>query len=444
MLPFDDPDALVEALAGAEIDGVKIPTVRVRIGRGVLAGLYDEIRDLWGAEARTALVADAQTRRACEAGLRPAEHAEVIELAPLEGWPHVTAHSELSDQVVERARGCDALVAVGSGTINDHVKNAAEVLGRPYLALATAPSMNGYTSALASLVVDGFKGTVDCSPPVAVLADVDVLAASPGDMSRSGYADLLSKPVSASDWVMETFLIDGVFNELPGNVTARAIEQCIEAAEGIRDMDPEAIAVLFRALILSGFAMTLAGTSSPASGGEHMISHYWDMSAYIEGRQPYALHGLQVALGILLTSRLFEVMRAQDPASFTPRQDDFEALAAVMGKLWPAVRAEAEKQALTPEQAGARVEKIRTRWADLWQALERYLVPHGELRRNLERAGVPLTAAAHGIPDDWVRRAYLHGADTRSRYSVLHLARDTGALARTADEVLEVVGLGSV
>ena len=91
------------------------------------------------------------------------------------------------------------------------------------------------------------------------------------------------------------------------------------------------------------------------------------------------------------------------------------------------------------KQAQARIGKIRACWEELWKDLARFLCSHEEMRDNLARAGVPLGPDAHGIPRELVRRAYLHASDIRDRYTVLHLARDTGVLDRTADEVLSVL-----
>ena len=93
-------------------------------------------------------------------------------------------------------------VAVGSGTINDLTKLAAHRLGRPYMVVATAASMDGYTAYGASITYRGSKQTFDCPAPRAVLADLDVIARAPPGMNASGYADLLAKGVAGADWIL--------------------------------------------------------------------------------------------------------------------------------------------------------------------------------------------------------------------------------------------------
>ncbi len=93
-------------------------------------------------------------------------------------------------------------VAVGSGTINDLVKLVAHRLGRPYMVVATAASVDGYTSFGASITYRGSKQTFECPAPLVVLADLDVIAHAPPEMNASGYADLLAKGAAGADWIL--------------------------------------------------------------------------------------------------------------------------------------------------------------------------------------------------------------------------------------------------
>ena len=93
-------------------------------------------------------------------------------------------------------------VAVGSGVINDLVKYAAELAGMPYVCVPTAASMDGYAASGAALRDDGFKRTFACAAPVAIVADLDVIATAPAAMAGWGYGDLVGKLVAGADWIM--------------------------------------------------------------------------------------------------------------------------------------------------------------------------------------------------------------------------------------------------
>ena len=117
--------------------------------------------------------------------------------------PDVSAEHSFVERLQEALGSTRAIpVAVGSGTINDLTKLVAHRLGRPYMAVATAASMDGYTAYGASITHRGSKQTFDCPAPRAVLADLDVIARAPRGMNASGYADLLAKGVAGADWIV--------------------------------------------------------------------------------------------------------------------------------------------------------------------------------------------------------------------------------------------------
>ncbi len=433
---------LIKALCGTRINGEALPTQRVEVGRGILDQLPQTVAGLLPADGNWAVVMDEHTKAAAgDAVLGLLPHAFAVVLEPLPGWDHVTPHEEMLDLVGEKIATASAVVAVGSGTINDLCKTAVFRQGKEYAVVATAPSMNGYTSALSAIVFNGLKTTAPCPPPIAVMADVDVLITAPPDMARSGYADMMAKPVSSADWKLGSLVVGGDYNELPSMMVSRALDACIACAEDIAANDPAAIETLMRCLILSGFSMAAAGSSAPASGGEHLISHYWDMSSYLDDVPPPALHGYQVALGTLLSARLYELLWQQSPADFEARTLDLDALAGVHGKVWPAIASEARAQNLTLPAAAARVAAIQQKWGEIRRELRPMLRPAAAIRDDLARGGVPTTPTTHGMSRACVRLAFRHAAEIRNRYSVLHFARELGVLDRVADDVLGILDI---
>ena len=106
-------------------------------------------------------------------------------------------------QLEAALRPHDAIpVAVGSGTVNDLTKLASHRTGRPYLCVATAASMDGYTAFGASITCQGNKHHFPCPAPAAVVADLDLLSAAPGSMNAWGYADLMAKVPAGADWMV--------------------------------------------------------------------------------------------------------------------------------------------------------------------------------------------------------------------------------------------------
>ena len=397
------------------------------------------------------LVADPITWSAAGEAAAAALHREGLEvtrhlLLPAVGVPVVVAADGAIDALAERLRlgGYRAAVAVGAGTVNDMVKLAATQAGIPYAVVATAPSMNGYTSSLAAPLQQGVKTTVACRPPVACVVDVDVVAAAPMRMLVAGLGDLLSKPVSNADWRLA--------HRVVGAPYAPAVMDLIDAGaallEGVAGRlprrDPEAVGRLAASLCISGLAMGLAGSSAPASGAEHLISHYLDMTHYAAG-EPHDLHGCQVGVATLTTAALYEVVRSWDPRSLDradrlARHPEWSARALEVeqrfGSLAPAVLPQARQAHPTRDELARRLDLLSTQWDDILAEVATTLRPARALAAQLRAAGAPVTYAELGISDDRARTAVLAARDIRPRYTVLHLAADLGQLPHWVDRAL--------
>ena len=208
------------------------------------------------------------------------------------------------------------------------------------------------------------------------------------------------------------------------------------AAAGIGRGEPEAVAVLFEALTASGLAMVVAGSSSPASGGEHLISHYWDLLAGL-GEHRAELHGRQVGVGTLTTARLFErlldalehpIDPAHHAASAPSAQEIRAALAHRLGALvdeaWRAYEPKHREGAALRDDL-ARLERLR---APLREELQALLMPAARIEAALAAAGCPRTDQELGLPRGALTDALRHARFIRARYTVLDLATHLGLL----------------
>ncbi|MDP6945240.1 MAG: iron-containing alcohol dehydrogenase, partial [Myxococcota bacterium] len=212
-------------------------------------------------------------------------------------------------------------IAVGAGTVNDIVKSAAFAVGRGYQVIPTAASMNGYTSSISAVLSGGVKRTLPTHQPEAVFADVDLIRAAPPVMNQAGFGDLLSKPFSQADWLL-SHVVRGVdYSDEAATLLDGPWHQMVDQGSGIGTGDAAAIEVLLETLLISGFSMAIAGTSAPASGAEHLISHYWDMEQHCQDEPVRALHGTQVGIGTLVSAYTLARLVSLD-------RDAFAALAA--------------------------------------------------------------------------------------------------------------------
>ena len=227
----------------------------------------------------------------------------------------------LRDQIPAPA----VVISIGAGTVNDLVKRGVHEAGLPYLCVATAASVDGYTSAGSALLDRGFKRTFACPAPRVVVADSAVLATAPAYLASSGFGDLAGKIIAGTDWLIaEAAGAAGAPGTEPINakawaMTQNGLEPALAASEGAHRGDGPSLETLFEALALTGFAMQYTRSSRPVSGCEHLFSHVWEMADLSVGGIPVT-HGHKVAIGTLCAAAFTELLfRSKEPPRADPR-----------------------------------------------------------------------------------------------------------------------------
>jgi len=324
----------------------------------------------------------------------------------------------------------DGLVAVGSGTVNDLTRAVAHRRERPYVVVATAASMNGYTSAIVALLERGLKTTRTADPPVAVFADPQVLVDAPIDLTLAGLGDLVSKPFCGCDWKIASLVRREYHCDVPDQLLSVPFANALEVFPWLVNRDPDAVILLFQMLLVSGLSMAVTGTSSPASGAEHLLSHYWDM-VHLRDGSPLNLHGAQVGVGSLVIDRLYREIFELDfkDADFTPNPnlekarkivgEKFGTLAAAVWPQW-----EAKLAARTERD----LERLAQHESLIKGEIERTLAVGRKVRSVLTAAGAPTSAQQLGISADELEAAIHQGRKIRNRYTALDVAAEFGIL----------------
>lgn len=374
-----------------------------------------------------AAAGDAPLRALRDAGKQLQEHQ--FGAAPLD------ATQELADYVAELGEAADFYVAIGSGSLCDLAKSAGSAQGKPVLLYATAASMNGYTSGIVALKVRGLKRTIPCKPAEAVFADPAVVAAAPQRMTAAGVADFLSKCSSSADWLAGYELRGGFYTDRPRRIVGDIQNRIFAQAEKVGQGDPEAAALALEALLLSGFGMIVAGSSAPASGGEHLISHYIDMKHALHSCG-HDLHGTQVGVATVYALGLWEKVLALDPADI-----DADALAAahrsqeeiresIFADWGEAVGQEVWAQwcekALSQDALAAEIRLIAQKLPSLRSKLAQDLVPAAKVAACIEACGGPSTADGLDAPLEEFERGCRYSRYLRNRFTILDLAAELG------------------
>jgi glycerol-1-phosphate dehydrogenase [NAD(P)+] len=359
---------------------------------------------------------------------------------------------ELCARQLEAALGAvDAIpVAVGSGTINDLTKLAAHRLHRPYMVVATAASMDGYTAFGASITARGSKQTFECPAPRAVLADLDVIARAPTGMNASGYADLMAKVAAGADWILADAIGEERIQPDVWNTVQDRLHAWIDSPAAVARGEPDALRRLIYGLMMSGFAMQAAQSSRPASGAEHQFSHLWDMQHHThQGAAPS--HGFKVGIGTLASLALYEDLIDWDLNSFSvadavaqwPALESLESqIAKLLGAGDLAKKAQEEMRAkyLSREALRTQLERVHMAWPDLREKLARQLISYTKARAMLQQAGCPSEPEQIGIPRTRLRLSYWQALFIRRRFTALDLAQRMGWLERSLKNLFGLQG----
>jgi glycerol-1-phosphate dehydrogenase [NAD(P)+] len=200
------------------------------------------------------------------------------------------------------------LIAVGDGTIHDITRFVANRRGMPFIAYPTAAAVDAYASAGCTMTWYGFKKTAPAVAPAAVVADTDVFASAPYRLTASGMGETLGKYTSIADWRIASLITGERYCSKIAALLGDAADAVRRGMSAVQGGDKFARESLMYALLVSGAAMQILGTSRPASGAEHHMSHLWEMEVI----NPHlgALHGEKVGVGTVIILRRYKEMLA--------------------------------------------------------------------------------------------------------------------------------------
>ena len=407
-------------------------TRSVVIARSIAGSEADLLKPL-GLRGHLAVVSDKTTHALLGARVERA----------LTGLGQVTSiilpeHPHADDATVEglhaATAGADALVAVGSGTINDLCKYVSAQDGKPYVVFGTAPSMNGYISVNAAITIGGLKKSLAAQAPLGVFLDLSMLAAAPPRMIRAGLGDSLCRPTAQADWLLAHLLFDQPYRAMPFVLLAEDESALLAGAGALMPGDLAAMERLVRTLVLSGFGTAICGSSLPASQGEHLISHYIDMLPAPD--QPFSFHGEQIGVTTLTSARLQERLLDGRPPVLSANSDsEADFIRRFGAALGPSCWREFAQKRLTGERLDAANARIAGKWEKVGQAIRKITLPSEFLSQVLANAGAPRNPEELGWPRNFYATAVKRAREIRNRYTFLDLAADSKVL----DEIIPAI-----
>lgn len=377
---------------------------------------------------------------------------DIIDEIRFPGRPTLYAGYENVEIIRERLRGLDntLICSIASGTLGDLAKLASGELGRPYLNVCTAASVDGYSAFGAAITRDGFKLTRPCPAPRGLIADLDVIAQAPERLTATGYGDLIEKIPAGADWILADELgIEPIDHEV-WDLVQGPLREALSNPEQIASGSPESIVGLMQAHLLSGLAMQALKSSRPASGAGHQFSHTWEMEGHGVDWEPPLSHGFKVAVGTVASCALWEEALKLDLENL-----DVESLVAQvrsdaqaedqMRELLPSRIADeaasvVRAKNLDGDELRRRLETIQKKWPAIRARAEQQLVSPDQAAAMLRAAGAPDHPEKIGISLERLRETYFKAQMIRTRFTILDLLADVGLLEATVERLFSPEG----
>ncbi len=368
------------------------------------------------------IVADENTYAAAgEAVINALMHKNIKKVI-FSGDKLLIPNEDAIEEVNECIDGTDLIVGIGSGVIQDLSKYISFFSKIPYMVVATAPSMDGYASDGAAMILGGMKETVKAGLPKAIIADTEVLKNAPIEMIKAGYGDIIGKFSALCDWKLSSLVNGEYFCQYIYDITYKMIENTLKTAEGLLKRNEESIKSLTEALMVVGIMMSFAGSSRPASGSEHHLSHFFEIVGIISSR-PYFPHGIDVAYSTVITAQIREeIFKSEFPdLQYTPSRDVY------VKKMFDIYKSVAEGCIALQDKAGAyakdRLSIYKQRECEIRKVLAE--MPNAEEIENmLSFAELDISEFYNMYSADKINNAVLYAKDLKDRYTVLWMYYD--------------------
>ena len=389
----------------------------VHVERGAIAEHLSEVCR----EERILIVADENTYSAageiCESALAGKTVSRVI----FDGGRVLIPDERAIERVRTELSGCELILGIGSGVVQDLCKYVSYVENIPYVIVATAPSMDGYASTGAAMILGGMKETVAAGLPRAIVADTEILRNAPMDMIVAGYGDIIGKYSALADWRLSAIVNGEYICEDICEQTLEIVERTAPLGKRLLERDGESIEELTAALIAVGIMMSRAGSSRPASGSEHHLSHFFEIVGIIR-EEPYFAHGIDVAYSAIVTAWLRERLLERGFAVGVAHSAEHytERIRKIYGPIAESCIALQERPGLYKRDRlpvySEREREIRALFSSL---------PSAKMTRELvESVGLDVCEFVKAYGERKIRDAIAYAKDLKDRYTVLCMNYD--------------------
>ncbi len=389
-------------------------------------GAVGKVADLAADRRHILIVADNNTDALCGDRIAKAlgERLEGRLVLVREGVlvPDERAIEEMDAAVTDAT---DLIIGIGSGVIQDLCKYVSFKHGLEYFIVATAPSMDGYASVGAALILGSMKVTCNAHVPTAIICDTAILKDAPMEMIRAGYGDILGKYSCLNDWKLSHVVNGEYYCDYVADLTYEMLNNVKDLGPRLNARDPEAIGRLTEALIGVGIAMAYVGNSRPASGSEHHMAHYFEIVG-LTRQEPYFAHGIDVVYSTVYTQKLREYLLSLDAPrahSRHTRKTWEENIRRIYTTAADGVIALQDKLGWYENDRNS---VYCAKWAEIKAVLSE--VPSSkQLSEYIASVGLDIACFEKEYGEEKLRDALLYAKDLKDRYSVLWMYYDCEA-----------------
>lgn len=408
-------------LNGVQCECGKLHTCDIRYVY-IESGAISRLREICKDYNNVLIVADENTFSAAGELTLNALNGKTVERVIFSGDEILVPDENAVNTVTENLGNAEIIIGIGSGVIQDLCKYISFCNNLPYIIVATAPSMDGYASDGAAMILGGMKVTKAAGLPIAIIGDVDVLKNAPFDMLKAGYGDIIGKFSALNDWKLSHIVNGEYFCDYIYNVTYSQIEATLELADGIVKRNEKSIEALMKALVVIGIMMSFAGSSRPASGSEHHFSHFFEITGIVDNEE-YFPHGIDVGYSTVITCELRQKLRSLPFGDKVCRLSDED----YRNKVNEIYKSVADGCVELQERVGFYKKDLSAVYTEKEAEIKRILseTPTAdEIKQMLAKVGLDINEFYSLYSEQKIKDATLYAKDLKDRYTVLWLYYD--------------------
>ncbi len=318
-------------------------------------------------------------------------------------------------KIFSALQNCDFILGFGSGTINDLCKYTASQKNVSYSIIASALSMNGYLSKNASITISGHKKTLLATLPKNVFCDFRILKSAPIALTKAGIGDSFCFYSCWFDWYLSHKILGTKFDEKPFLMLKKKMNFLVKNFQKFSLRDDDFLKLLSEILLLSGYGMTIAGGSYPASQSEHMISHSIEMKYPKLAKKN--LHGAQIAVTTITSTQLQK--KILQMKNFPEFLNENKNISKFFGKK---IASECEKEYLKKVEA-LKFAKSEN-WSEVKKSLRKIFFEESKLKEIFFHFKVSTSVKSLGLSKQQYQDCVKYSKYIRNRFTCLDIQKN--------------------